>query len=504
MKNRKLILFFILFGFTFSQESSNIYWNSLSTELIIKVPIIEDNSLENGQVQISASFNGGKSFKNLGKPVKIENNDIDNIKDVSIDGNIFESMDGFKEGANVQFKTEIWDRVGNNTAGEVSDSILIIDETPPEIIKLIVLSSNSISPQIANPKDSITFTFDVNEPIITPTLLINNESYMAMSSSSTSWSFNYKPEHNKDGIIEFEIYYEDFAENPGSLVKKPSNGEDIFFDGTLPELTNVKLFTSNNFDKLMAKEADSIFLQFKASEDIQNINVRLSGNEAIQKFSEGLIFNYYYIFSKTDSNGVVPFTINYEDMAGNEGKLVKETSDGSFITLDTNPPEGIKVQTIGANFKGGSKKKLKTTSKLSKSSKKTNSDIFGIPFFYFLITSSIFGLLFLIRWVSFFKIFSKADESGWKALIPFYSTFIWIKILKKPIWWLAIYLIFPPIGYLVIAWDTSKLFGKKIIFTLGLILLPFIFYPMVAFGKSKVGDKPILKKVSKKKVMKKK
>ena len=503
MKNRKLILFFILFGFTFCQESSNIYWNSLSTELIIKVPIIEDNSLENGQVQISASFNGGKSFKNIGEPVKIEEDDIDNIKEVFIAANIFESMDVFKEGAKVQFKSEIWDRVGNNTDGEVGDSILIIDETLPKITKLAISSSNIINPQIANPKDSITFIFDVDEPINPPSFLINNENYIANSISSTSWSLNYKPDGAEDGIIKFEIYYEDIAGNPGSLVTKSTSGGDIIFDGTPPELSDVRLFTSNSFDKLMAKEADTIFVEFKASEEIQNIKILLSGNEAIKTSNEELKFKYYYVFTKTDSNGIIPLIINYEDMAGNKGELVEETDNESFVTLDTNPPKGIKVQTIGSNFEGSSKKKSKSTLKASGSNKKSNSDIFGIPSLYLIIGVSIFGLLFLIRWVSFFKIFSKAGESGWKALIPFFSTFIWIKILKKPIWWLAIYLIFPPIGYLIVALDTSKLFGKKIIFAVGLIFLPFVFYPMIAFGNSQIGGKSIVKKIISKKSKKK-
>jgi hypothetical protein len=58
--------------------------------------------------------------------------------------------------------------------------------------------------------------------------------------------------------------------------------------------------------------------------------------------------------------------------------------------------------------------------------------------------------------------------------------------VQKPIWWLAIYLILP-VGYIFAALQISKVFGKKIIFTLGLIFIPFVFYPILAFGKSQVG-----------------
>ena len=57
------------------------------------------------------------------------------------------------------------------------------------------------------------------------------------------------------------------------------------------------------------------------------------------------------------------------------------------------------------------------------------------------------------------------------------------KIAKKPIWWLIIYLIIP-IGYILIAFEVSKFFGKNLVFSIGLIFLPIIFYPLLAFGKA--------------------
>ena len=395
MKIKICILFIYLFGFIYNQESSSIYWNSLSTELIIKVPIIEDNTLENGQVQISVSFNKSKSFKKLGDPVKIDKDDIDDIKEVSISADIFESMNGFKENARARFKTEIWDRVGNNTPGEVGDSILIIDQTPPKIINLKVTSSNSINSDYANPEDSITFILDVNEPINNPSFLINNETYLAKSTSETSWKLNYKTEDSDEGLINFEIYYEDLAKNPGEVVTKASNGEEILFDGTKPELTKVTLYTSNYFDKLMAKEADTVFLEFVASESIQNIKVVLSGKEAIKKSNEELEYKYYYVFTKNDSNGIVPVSINFDDLAGNKGEAVEETSDDTFITLDTNPPQGSKIHTVGSNFDGIGKKKSKKSKKKPGSSKKISQDLFGIPILYVTIGASVFVFLLL-------------------------------------------------------------------------------------------------------------
>ena len=61
--------FCLTFG---QQDKAKIFWNSLSTELVTKVPIADDESLENGQVQISVRFSGTKQFQKIGEPVKIE------------------------------------------------------------------------------------------------------------------------------------------------------------------------------------------------------------------------------------------------------------------------------------------------------------------------------------------------------------------------------------------------------------------------------------------------
>ena len=85
---------------------------------------------------------------------------------------------------------------------------------------------------------------------------------------------------------------------------------------------------------------------------------------------------------------------------------------------------------------------------------------------------------------SLWKIFVKAGHPGWAAIIPIYNIFIMLKIAGRPWWWLL--LMFIPIVGLVIAImvsvDLAKSFGKGVLFGIGLALLAFIFYPILAFG----------------------
>jgi hypothetical protein len=110
----------------------------------------------------------------------------------------------------------------------------------------------------------------------------------------------------------------------------------------------------------------------------------------------------------------------------------------------------------------------------------------GLPigtFILSLLYTSLIVLLCATQWI----IFQKAGKSGWKSLIPVYSTIVLLQIIGKPWWWLFLLLI-PVMNIIWTIWMInllSKSFGKNEGFTVGLILLSPIFYPILAFGGSK-------------------
>ena len=82
------------------------------------------------------------------------------------------------------------------------------------------------------------------------------------------------------------------------------------------------------------------------------------------------------------------------------------------------------------------------------------------------------------------KVFSKAGRPGWAAIVPIYNIIVLLDIAGKPVWWIVLFLI--PIANLIVAIMTyiaiAGKFGKSGGFAAGLILLPFIFWPMLGFG----------------------
>lgn len=89
--------------------------------------------------------------------------------------------------------------------------------------------------------------------------------------------------------------------------------------------------------------------------------------------------------------------------------------------------------------------------------------------------------------VAMWKIFTKAGEEGWKALIPIYDLVILFKISGLSPWLILVMLI--PIGTIVILImlyiKLAKAFGKSGGFAAGLILLNTIFMLILAFDSSK-------------------
>ncbi len=88
---------------------------------------------------------------------------------------------------------------------------------------------------------------------------------------------------------------------------------------------------------------------------------------------------------------------------------------------------------------------------------------------------------------SYWKMFQKAGEPGWAAIVPIYNIFMMLKIVGKPWWWILL-LIIPfvniVIGIMVIGL-TAKAFGKSMGFAVGMFFLPFIFLPILGFGDAK-------------------
>lgn len=99
----------------------------------------------------------------------------------------------------------------------------------------------------------------------------------------------------------------------------------------------------------------------------------------------------------------------------------------------------------------------------------------------------IYLAIIVLMIASLWKIFMKAGKPGWACLIPIYNIIVLLEICGKPMWWIVLMLI-PFVNIIVMILLTvslAKSFGKDTVFAIGLVLLGFVFYPILAFGDAK-------------------
>lgn len=101
--------------------------------------------------------------------------------------------------------------------------------------------------------------------------------------------------------------------------------------------------------------------------------------------------------------------------------------------------------------------------------------------------------LMVPAYVGLWKLYEKAGEPGWTAIVPVYGTLVWLRIIGRP-WWWVFYLFIPLIGQLIaigIVADLLRSFGKEKISEIALaFLFPFFYFPYLGFNKDVVYKGP--------------
>jgi signal peptidase I len=101
---------------------------------------------------------------------------------------------------------------------------------------------------------------------------------------------------------------------------------------------------------------------------------------------------------------------------------------------------------------------------------------------------NIYLILFLLATflpvVGLYKLFEKANIEGWKALVPVYNYYLWLKLIEKPNWWI-VFCCIPFLNLIVLLLMRAELanhFGKREFSQHFMMwLFPFIYMPLIGF-----------------------
>jgi len=96
--------------------------------------------------------------------------------------------------------------------------------------------------------------------------------------------------------------------------------------------------------------------------------------------------------------------------------------------------------------------------------------------------------LFLMMLMSFWRINRIAGRPAWLAVLPGINLSVLHDIVGQPRWWGVLWFLpIPLIRFFLLAllaFGFSAKFNKGVVYTIGLALLPFIFYPHLAFSEA--------------------
>ncbi len=219
----------------------------------------------------------------------------------------------------------------NNTA--ITNSISVTsDNTTPNAPSAgasdPVNSGNNTSISVfgvgeANTTVTVTFSDGVNPNVVasgtvttTGDIILNNIDISSLN----------------DGTITVSVVLTDTAGNASAATTFT-----ITKDIVAPTLS-VRMITSNNANPALAKTGDTVSLGFTAAEAITNVVVIIAGHSRPAINTVGNNWLATYTLVGTDSEGVVSFSIDYEDLYGNSGSTVTTTTDSSSVTFDRTAP----------------------------------------------------------------------------------------------------------------------------------------------------------------------
>ncbi len=96
----------------------------------------------------------------------------------------------------------------------------------------------------------------------------------------------------------------------------------------------------------------------------------------------------------------------------------------------------------------------------------------------------LYVAVIILEIAAIWKVFTKAGQPGWAAIIPIYNTITMLRIAGRPAWWFLLFFV-PVVNFvigIIVLIDMARAFGKGTGFAMGMLFLSFIFFPILGFG----------------------
>ena len=301
-----------------------------------------DTTLATVGHEITLTLISDESIQTPTITISDENADVSDMGNDKWTGN-YVMQDGDSDGI-IPFEIEgILDVSGNPNDGTTvttDGSTVTFDNTKPTL-NLVRISSNNPDSTWAKIGDLISLVFIADELLIAQAASIVEQEMTISDLGSEKYLAQYQMiETDIEGQLFFEILVTDSVGIESDPIIETTNSSSVIFDRTPPTLSQVNIRSNNENNTSIAIAGDDVILTFVPEEPLLMDSIIVTiANENVTLTEDGDNYVATLNLSGDEPGGILPFTIDFQDRASNQGLQVTNTLDDSYVNHDIVPPE---------------------------------------------------------------------------------------------------------------------------------------------------------------------
>lgn len=209
-----------------------------------------------------------------------------------------------------------------------------VDLLPPSLVHM-TQSSTGTHGVWARAGDVATVTVRFGEPVVSVAAVLSGRAAVVTSINDTAWSVNGTISGtDQDGPLQVQLQATDRSGNQATFSALNTTGSLVTVDTTPPLFLSVSL-ASSNVNPGLAVYGDTATVFLRGSEPLGALP-SVSIGSSIATVEGALNISAHVQLLAPQTGGVLTFVVaNYSDIAGNPGRALNSTTDGSEVVLDT-------------------------------------------------------------------------------------------------------------------------------------------------------------------------
>ena len=255
------------------------------------------------------------------------------------------------------FAISYYDENGNLGSSSLSTttdgSTVTIDKTDPTL-SVSIASNNSVT-TLAKENNIVTLTINSDEILNTaPTVAIDGNAVTPNPNTASSSYSGLRTMESGDtqGTISISVTnIIDRAGNTATNITETTDASTVTFDSNIPTITGLTIESDNSLNSAYAKPNDIVTLTFYTNEECQTPIATVLTEATTESNASGdqLSWTATKQMDADDADGTVTFTINFYDLAGNQGTQATAVISGTNVTFDGTDPVVNSVTVASSN-----------------------------------------------------------------------------------------------------------------------------------------------------------